>query len=69
MAQKVPHMIPDPPLLIAKGSFGGLSSPDKAPTISIRGAFIKFSEYQVATKSPLLMTFCRRFWTRNLYVS
>jgi len=49
---------------------GGLSPPpNKAPTISISGVFIKFSECQAALhtrKAPLLMTFWRRFWTRNL---
>jgi len=66
MTEKLPIMTSDPPLLVTTGGISGFRPPNKAPTILISGVFIKFSEFQVATKSPLLMTFCRRFWTHTL---
>jgi len=58
MAQKLPIMIPKPHSLVATGSFGGLSLPNKVRTISVSRVFIKFSERQAALhtrKAPLLM--------------
>jgi len=46
--------------------------PIKAPTIWISGVFIKFSDCQTTCSNKpllLLMTFCRRFWTRSLQIS
>ena len=47
-------MIPKPHSLVATGSFGGLSPPNKVRTIPISGVFIKFSERQAALHTQKL---------------